>query len=83
MARVSQGVLSPTATPVVEEVTPVVASVDGRNGFGALAADAAVRKAVEMARGFGIGMVGVKGSNHFGMSAWVVQRAIDEGMMSL
>ena len=83
MARVSQGVLDPAATPLLSEVTPVVASVDGRNGFGALAADAAVRKAVEMARTFGIGMVGVKGSNHFGMSAWVVQRAIDEGMMSL
>jgi LDH2 family malate/lactate/ureidoglycolate dehydrogenase len=36
-----------------------------------------------MAREIGIGMVSVKHSNHFGMSAWVVQQALDAGMMSL
>lgn len=39
--------------------------------------------AVEMAKEFGIGMVSIKHSNHFGMSAWVVQEALDAGMMSL
>ncbi|KAJ1338631.1 Ldh family oxidoreductase [Microdochium nivale] len=83
MARVAQGVLDAAATPVLEDVTPVVASVDGRNGFGFLAADVAMQRAVEMAAVFGIGMVAVKHSNHFGMSAWIVQKAIDAGMMSL
>lgn len=36
-----------------------------------------------MAQDVGIGMVSVKHSNHFGMSAWVVQQAIDAGMVSL
>lgn len=36
-----------------------------------------------MAKEFGIGMVSVKHSNHFGMSAWVVQQGIDADMMSL
>ncbi|KXJ96459.1 putative malate/L-lactate dehydrogenase [Microdochium bolleyi] len=83
MARVAQGVLDAAAVPELTEVTPVVASVDGRNGFGFLAADMAIGKAVEMARTFGIGMVSVKHSNHFGMSAWIVQKGIDAGMMSL
>lgn len=39
--------------------------------------------AIEMAKEFGIGMVSVKHSNHFGMSAWLVQQALDAGMMSL
>lgn len=39
--------------------------------------------AIEMAKEFGIGMVSVKHSNHFGMSAWIVQQALDAGMMSL
>lgn len=39
--------------------------------------------AIEMAKDFGIGMVSVKHSNHFGMSAWLVQQALDSGMMSL
>jgi LDH2 family malate/lactate/ureidoglycolate dehydrogenase len=39
--------------------------------------------AIDMAKEFGIGMVSVKHSNHFGMSAWLVQQALDAGMMSL
>ncbi|GAP85327.1 putative alcohol dehydrogenase [Rosellinia necatrix] len=83
MARVRQGVLDAAASPELTKVTPVVAQVDGRNGFGFLAAAKGMAAAVEMAREFGIGMVSVKHSNHFGMSAWIVQQAIDAGMMSL
>lgn len=83
MARVRNGVLDATASPDVSKVTPVVAQVDGRNGFGFLAAEVGMRTACDMAREFGIGMVSVKHSNHFGMSAWIVQQAIDAGMMSL
>jgi LDH2 family malate/lactate/ureidoglycolate dehydrogenase len=57
--------------------------VDGNNGFGFLAAHQGMACAIEMAREFGIGMVSIKHSNHFGMSAWVVQQALDAGMMSL
>lgn len=83
MARIRQGVLDPAAQPTVEKLTPVVAQVDGKNGFGFVAAHAGMGLAIEMAQQFGIGMVSVKHSNHFGMSAWVVQQAIDANMMSL
>ncbi|KAI0599794.1 Malate/L-lactate dehydrogenase [Biscogniauxia sp. FL1348] len=83
MARIRQGVLDAAASPELTKVTPVVAQVDGRNGFGFLAASTGMAAAIDMAREFGIGMVSVKHSNHFGMSAWIVQKAIDAGMMSL
>lgn len=83
MERIRQGVLDPKATPTLHEATPVVAQVDGHNGFGFLAASMAMDKAVEMAKIYGIGMVSIKHSNHFGMSAWLVQKAIDAEMMSL
>ncbi|EMC95072.1 hypothetical protein BAUCODRAFT_35063 [Baudoinia panamericana UAMH 10762] len=83
MARIRQGVLDPKAQPTLHEITPVVAQVDAHNAFGFIAAHMGMAKACEMAKTYGIGMVSVKHSNHFGMSAWVVQQAIDEGMMSL
>ncbi|TVY32657.1 putative oxidoreductase [Lachnellula occidentalis] len=83
MDRVAQGVLDAKATPELKKLTPVVAQVDGKNGFGFLAAHQGMQCAIEMAKEFGIGMVSIKHSNHFGMSAWVVQQAIDAGMMSL
>ncbi|KAF2241176.1 Malate/L-lactate dehydrogenase [Trematosphaeria pertusa] len=83
MARIREGVLDPKASPTLRQVTPVVAQVDGRNGFGFLAAHMGMAAAIRMAQESGIGMVSVKHSNHFGMSAWIVQQAVDAGMMSL
>lgn len=83
MARIREGVLDATANPSLNQITPVVAQVDGKNGFGFVAAHMGMARAIEMAKEFGIGMVSVKHSNHFGMSAWVVQQALDAGMMSL
>lgn len=83
MERVRQGVLDATTEPQLRQVTPVVAHVDGCNGFGFLAATKAMAAAIESAKMFGIGMASVSHSNHFGMSAWVVQQALDAGMLSL
>ncbi|KAJ9223586.1 hypothetical protein DTO271D3_5872 [Paecilomyces variotii] len=83
MARIREGVLDAKADPSLNQITPVVAQVDGKNGFGFVAAHMGMARAIEMAKDFGIGMVSVKHSNHFGMSAWIVQQALDAGMMSL
>jgi LDH2 family malate/lactate/ureidoglycolate dehydrogenase len=83
MARIRQGVLDPKASPTLTQVTPVVAQVDAHNGFGFVAARAGMSAAISMARTFGIGFVSIKHSNHFGMSAWIVQQALDAEMMSL
>lgn len=83
LSRVRAGILSPTATPSLTQVTPVVAHINGHNAFGFLSASLGIDSAVAMAQTYGIGMVSVKHSNHFGMSAWIVKRACDAGMMSL
>jgi LDH2 family malate/lactate/ureidoglycolate dehydrogenase len=83
MARIREGVLDARASPTIRQVSPAVAQVDGHNGFGFLAAHKGMAAAIDMAKEVGIGMVSVKHSNHFGMSAWVVQQALDAGMMSL
>ncbi|KAL2868115.1 Ldh family oxidoreductase [Aspergillus lucknowensis] len=83
MQRIRQKVLDPSSSPELRQITPVAASVDGKNTFGFVSAHLAMRKAIEMAQDFGLGLVSVKHSNHFGMSAWIVQQAIDAGMMSM
>ncbi|KAK2023147.1 malate/L-lactate dehydrogenase [Colletotrichum zoysiae] len=83
MERIRQGVLDAAAQPELKQVTPVVAHVDGKNGFGFVAASMGMAAAVESAKTFGIGMASVSHSNHFGMAAWVVQQALDADMMSL
>jgi LDH2 family malate/lactate/ureidoglycolate dehydrogenase len=83
MERIRQKALDPAATPTLNQVTPAVAQIDAHNGFGFVAAHEGMNRAIEMAQIFGIGMVSIKHSNHFGMSAWLVQQALDADMMSL
>lgn len=83
MARIRAGILDATASPELNKLTPVVGQIDAHNGFGFLAASLGMKTACDMAREFGIGMVSIKHSNHYGMAAWIVQQAIDAGMMSL
>lgn len=83
MTRARKGLTDPKAQPVVTEISPVVAQVDGKNAFGAISSKMGMAKAIEMASTFGIGMVSIKHSNHFGMSAWLCQQAIDANMLSL
>jgi LDH2 family malate/lactate/ureidoglycolate dehydrogenase len=83
MERIRQKALDPTATPTLRQITPVAAQIDAQNGFGFVAAHAGMARAIEMAQTFGMGMVSIKHSNHFGMSAWLVKQALDAGMMSL
>jgi LDH2 family malate/lactate/ureidoglycolate dehydrogenase len=83
MKRIREGVLDAGASPTLQKVSPAIAQVDGHNGFGFLAASMGMAAAIDMAKEIGIGMVSVKHSNQFGMSAWVVQQALDAGMMSL
>lgn len=83
LERIRRGVLDPQASPVFHQITPVVGQVDGHNAFGFLSAHLGMSHAIKAAATYGIGMVSVKHSNHFGMSAWIVQQAIEAGMMSL
>ncbi|CAI6087064.1 unnamed protein product [Clonostachys chloroleuca] len=83
MQRIRQGALDPAAQPVVTQVTPVVTQIDAKNGFGFVSAYKGMAAAIESAKTYGIGMTSIKGSNHYGMSAWIVQQAIDANMMSL
>jgi LDH2 family malate/lactate/ureidoglycolate dehydrogenase len=83
MTRAREGLTDPKAQPVLTELTPFIAQVDGKNAFGAIPSKLGMAKAIEMASTLSIGMVSIKQSNHFGMSAWLCQQAIDANMLSL
>ncbi len=57
------------------------ALMDGQNSLGQVAAMRAMELAITKARGTGIGLVGVRNTNHCGMLAYFALRAIREGMV--
>ena len=79
ISRVRTGVL--TRSPRLEFVqrSPVMASLDAKDTFGFVAGRLAIDHAVSMAQTFGVGIVGVKNSGHYGMAATYLLRAIENG----
>lgn len=68
---------------MISEKTPAVAHLDGANGFGFVVATRWMDEAINRAKIYGIGMITVDHSNHFGMAATYVLQALDAGMISL
>jgi L-2-hydroxycarboxylate dehydrogenase (NAD+) len=83
LERIRRGVVNPRPGIAVTRITPAVSLVDGDDGMGFLAAHEAMKEAIALAGGIGIGLVGIRRSTHFGMSALYVQQALDAGCLSL
>jgi len=57
--------------------------LDADNGLGQVAALKAMQRAIERARGFGVGVVLVKRSHHFGIAGYYALRAVKHGMIGV
>jgi LDH2 family malate/lactate/ureidoglycolate dehydrogenase len=81
--RISEGAVDPRGEPKIVSRRGAVGLVDGANALGPIAATRAMDFAVDLAREFGIGYVGVRNSNHFSYAAYYCERAARAGMVGL
>jgi L-2-hydroxycarboxylate dehydrogenase (NAD+) len=80
---IDAGTHDPSNRPSVVRDDVATALVDGNSALGVAVALFATRMAVEKARAAGIGAVGVRNSNHFGMAGYYVRLIADEGMVGI
>ena len=79
--RFLAGSLNPSPEMKVLKETPVSALVDADNALGHVAGHRAMEIAIKKAKETGIGMVAVRNSNHFGMTAYFSMLAQAEGLI--
>jgi len=79
--RIAAKVVNPRPVVRFESAGPSILLADGDNGLGAVVASAAMKKAIEVARANGVGIVGVRRSNHFGAAAYYVEQALRENLI--
>ena len=79
---VRRGLVNAKPNLVVERVTPMIGSLDGQNGYGFVVATKAMTAAIEMAKEFGVSIVSVRRSTHFGMAACYTLQALEAGLIS-
>ncbi|EXJ70396.1 uncharacterized protein A1O5_06464 [Cladophialophora psammophila CBS 110553] len=77
--RVKAGVLNVTPDLHLIQKTPVMGLIDAQNTFGFLAGCKAVDEAINMATTYGVGIVAVKNSGHYGMGGTYCLRAMEKG----
>lgn len=79
--RVENGVMKPEATGKFIKDEAATALLDAENGFGQIAGYRAMTHAIDKARKYGIGLVAVKNSNHYGIAGFYSMMALKENMI--
>ncbi|MBN2219671.1 MAG: Ldh family oxidoreductase [Kosmotogaceae bacterium] len=69
--------------PTIVHDTPVSATVDGKGGPGQCVSNYAMDLAITKAKKSMIGLVSVRNSNHYGISAYYSEKALSEKMMGI
>lgn len=78
-ARVKAGMMAPVTKPEFVIDGGAIAVIDGHDGVGQVLTTLAMEAAIERARKHGVGIVGVRNSNHFGTAMYYTRMAARAG----
>jgi L-2-hydroxycarboxylate dehydrogenase (NAD+) len=81
--RIKDGILNPVTNYEIVREGPTTAVIDGHNGMGHVTSFNAMKLAIEKARKFGMGMVAVRNSTHYGIAGYYALMAVRENMIGI
>lgn len=81
--RIKEGVINPITRIEITKEAPATAVIDGHNGMGHVIAFKAMNIAIEKAKKYGIGMVAVKNSTHYGIAGYYGLMAAKQNMIGI
>lgn len=81
--RIKAGILSPVTNMEIVKEGPTTAVIDGHNGMGHVISKKAMQMAIDKARDFGMGMVAVRNSSHYGIAGYYTLMAVEAGMIGM
>ncbi len=81
--RIKAGILNPVTKIDILKETPTTAVLDANDGMGMVASKKAVDMCIEKARTYGMGMVAVRNSSHYGIAGYWAGLAAKENMIGI
>jgi len=81
--RIKAGIQNPVTEFEIVRETPTTAVVDGHDGMGQVIGVKAMQLAIDKAKLYGMGMVAVRNSCHYGIAGYYPSMAINEGMIGI
>ncbi|SHE85963.1 Ldh family oxidoreductase [Alkalibacter saccharofermentans] len=81
--RINAGIQNPVTKFEILKETPTTAVVDGHDGMGMVIGYKAMEMAIKKAKKYGMGMVAVRNSTHYGIAGYYSTMATKEGMIGI
>ena len=81
--RIKEGIQNPVTNFEVVREGLTTAVIDGHDGMGHVIAKRAMTMTIEKAKKYGMGMVAVRNSTHYGIAGYYPLMAIDAGMIGI
>lgn len=81
--RIKAGILNPVTKIDILKETPTTAVLDANDGMGMVAAKKAMDMCIEKAKKYGMGMVAVRNSSHYGIAGYWSGLAEKENMIGI
>jgi LDH2 family malate/lactate/ureidoglycolate dehydrogenase len=81
--RIRDGILDPLTKMEIVKEGPTTAVIDGHNGMGHVISKKAMQMAIDKAKMYGMGMVAVRNSTHYGIAGYYTLMASDNGMIGI
>ncbi|MEG1436493.1 MAG: Ldh family oxidoreductase [Oscillospiraceae bacterium] len=81
--RINDGIQNPVTNFEIVRETPTTAVIDGHDGMGQVIGYKSMQMAIDKAKKYGMGMVVVRNSCHYGIAGYYPSMAIKEGMIGM
>lgn len=81
--RINAGILNPVTKIDVLKETATTAVLDANDGMGMVAAKKAMDMCIEKAKKYGMGMVAVRNSSHYGIAGYWANLAAEQNMIGI
>jgi len=81
--RIKDGIQFPKTNFEIVKEGPTTAVVDGHHGMGMVIGRRSMEMAIEKAKKYGMGMVAVRNSTHYGAAGYYADMAAKEGMIGI
>jgi L-2-hydroxycarboxylate dehydrogenase (NAD+) len=81
--RIKYGIQNPLTNYEIVKEGPTTAVIDGQNGMGHVISYNAMKMAIDKAKKYGMGMIAVRNSSHFGFAGYYPLMAVRENMIGI
>ena len=81
--RISKKLINPKPKIKIKKISQSISHIDADNSIGFIAADIAIKKAIQNAKETGVGLVAVKNSGHYGLSGYYAEQAVKKNLITM